>query len=413
MRQRRRKPVNWFAVVILLALIAFVVYVNVVIGPTIQQQLGPTPTVTRSPESYLTEAEALFEEGRLSQALQVYEEVILLTPDDPGVYVSLARVQLFAGLYQEALTNTENALLLNPNNSMAHALRGSAFIQLGEYLLAEAPIQRALEIEPNNGIAHAFRAELLGNMYLNNIGPFDALDQAIVASRDAVQLAPSAIESHRARGFILEITQNYEDAILEYQAAIAINGRISDLHLSLGRMYRATGALPQAVEEYTLANTLNPSDPRPDLYTSRVYIFTGEYGKAAQYAQQAVQDAPGDGYLRGNWGLALVQNYQTEEAAVQFALAIYGGSDENGATVEPVIFDGTDGRITEYYYTYALLLARAQRCGEALPVAQQILGTASNDEVAVYNAQEALRLCTENLEQDDGQAATAEPASQP
>jgi tetratricopeptide (TPR) repeat protein len=412
MRQRRQKPVNGFVVTVLVALIAFVTYVNVVIGPTIRQRMGPTPTITRNPETYLTEAEALFNEGRLAQAIEIYSQVILLTPADPGVYIALARLQLFSGQYQEALTNAENALLLNPNNSMAHALRGSALIQLGEYLRAEAPITRALEIEPANGIAHAFRAELLGNMYLNNIGPFDVLDQAIVASRDAVQLAPSAIESHRARGFILEITQNYEEAIQEYQAAITINAHISELHLSLGRMYRATNQMPMAVEEYTLANTLNPSDPRPDLYTSRVYIYTGDYAKAAQYAQQAVQDDLTDGYLRGNWGLALSENFQFPDAVTQLSLAIYGGADESGAVVEPVIFDGGDGRITEYYYTYALLLARSQRCGETLSVAQQILGTVPNDEVAVYNAQEALRLCAQNLE-DEGREATSEPASQP
>ncbi len=104
---------------LLVILIAFVTYVDRFVLPTAQTPFMPTPTVTRAPESYVTEAEGLFAEGKLLQSIDTYMEAIRLTPNDPALYIALARVQIFAGKYDDALVNAENSLLLNPNSSMA------------------------------------------------------------------------------------------------------------------------------------------------------------------------------------------------------------------------------------------------------------------------------------------------------
>jgi len=395
--KRRRRPVNFFRIFLLLLLIAIGIYINKVVIPSVPPPFVPTPTATRDPESYIAEAEGLFEQGKLFQSIEVYQEAIRIKPDEPAIYVTLARVQVFAGQNKEAQTNTENALLLNPNNSMAHAVRGWALTQEGDYLAAEAAIKRALELDANNGIAHAYYAELLGDMYLDNTGPFDAITLAGEESRVATTLAPNSLEAHRARAFILEITDNREEAVREYQSAITVNGNIADLHLALGRTYKAMSVFDKAIEEFTLANTLNPSDPTSSLYTSRTYAAVGEFVKAAQYAEQAVKAGPTDPYLRGNWGVLLYKVPDWPDAVAQLALAVNGGVNEDGQNIQPLTLTGDDPRLVEYFTTYALLLARLNRCGEALPIAQLILANVPSDEIAVYNAQESMRICQNNL----------------
>ncbi|RME89356.1 MAG: tetratricopeptide repeat protein, partial [Anaerolineae bacterium] len=348
------------------------------------------------PESYLTEAEALFEQGKLLQAIDVYKEAIRVRPDDPTIHVALARVQVFAGQYEDAQVSAEDALLLNPNNSMAHAVRAWALDFQGNYLEAEAAIKRALELDPNNAMAHAYYAEILADSYIFGTGAFDALERAAEESRVALALAPNALESHRARGYILEVTGNYEEAIREYQAAIAINENIADLHLALGRNYRALGVYDKAVEEFTRANALNPTDPTPDLLISRTYATIGEYAKASQYAEQAVKDNPTDPVLHGNLGVMYYHNFQWAEAVQELAYVVHGGVTEDGQTVSPLELTN-DVRVAEYYFTYGLVLARLNRCGEALPVFQMILAKIPGNEIAVFNAQEGIRLCEENL----------------
>ena len=394
---RRRKPIHPFRILFLLILIAIAVYVNQVVIPTIPPPFVATATPTRQPESYLSEAEGLFSDGKLLQSISVYQEAISLQPNNPATYIALARIQIFAGQYKAALTNAENSLLLSTNSSMAYAIRGWAFTKLGDYVSAETAIKKAIEIDANNGQAHAYYAELLGEMYLANTGPFDSLDLAIEESRVATSLSPNSIEANVSRGFILEITDNREQAVQAYIAAININPNIPEVHLALGRTYKVLGAIGNAIDEYTLANTLNPADPLPDLYTSRAYAANGDFAKAIQSAELAVSNAPTDAYMYGNLGLMLYRNYQWPDSITQFSIAIHGGTSSDGQEIKPLTLVGDDLYITEYYYSYALVLAHTNHCSEVLEIAKLILDRVPSDEVATFNAQEALNLCEASL----------------
>ncbi|MBN1302832.1 MAG: tetratricopeptide repeat protein [Anaerolineales bacterium] len=407
---RRRRRINWFRISIFLLLIAMVVYVNLVVLPGIEPIGVPTPTATRSPESFVTEAETLFEQGKLFQSIEAYQDAIKSNPSDPTTHIALARVQVYAQQHEDAQTSAENALLLNPNNSMAHAVRAWALDFQGDYLAAESAIKRSLEIDPNNGMAHALYAEILIDAYLTGSGVFENVEKAIEESRVAMDLSPNTLETHRARGYVLEATQNYEEAIREYESAISINANIPDLHLSLGLNYRALGVYDKAIEEFTRANALNPGDPNPDLYISRTYATIGEYAKAAQYAETALKDNPADASLHGNLGVMYYRNFQWPEARDELSLVANGGETEDGVVVEPLPISNNT-RITEYYFTYALVLARLNDCGEALKIAQQIQAAVPADEIAVINANEAINICQQNL--DPSPTATPEETEEP
>lgn len=398
MRQRRRK-INWFFIAVLVLLIAIITYMDRFVLTVANSPFNPTPTATREPESYVTDAEALFNEGKLIDAIDTYMQAIRLRPDDPALYIAVARVQIFAGRYDEALVNTENALLLNPDNSMAHALRGWALTQQGEYTAADESLKTALSLDPNNGLAHAYNAFLLGQMAVEGTGPYvDPIQDAIAASVAAIALAPNSLEAHWARGYIYQITDtdNLQLAIQEYLAAININPNISKLHLDLGVAYRANSNIDEAIQQYTLANTLNPTDYLPDLYSSRALIAISEFDKASQYAESAVRDAPTDPYLRGNWGYVLYKNFEWTDAATQLSLTINGGTADDGQVIEPLGTTGNDVWVARYYYVYAILLAQSDRCGEALPLTQVILDVFRFDADATYNAEYVQELCAES-----------------
>ena len=403
---KRRKPLNYFRIITLLVVIGFVMYFGVVIGPGVQNSFLPTPTITRSPESFVNEAGQLFEQGKLPQAIQSYELAVRALPNDPSIYISLARTQVWAGKYKEAQTSAENALLLNPNNSTAHAVRGWALEAQRDFLAAETAIKRALELDPNNALAHAYYSELIADEYLEGKGPFDALGRMSEESKVALSLAPGLFESHRARGYVFEATGNYEEAIREYEAAVAINKNIADVHVSLGRNYRALEVYDKAVNSLTIANQLNPSDPTPLLYISRVYATVGEYAKAEQYAQQSVKTNPSDTALRGNLGVMYYRNFKWPEASAELSLVITGGKDADGVEVKPLELVVDAPRIAEYYFTYGLVQVRLNHCGTALPIFQKLLSVVPKDEIAVFNANEGIRLCTEAA------AVTPAPGSQ-
>jgi tetratricopeptide (TPR) repeat protein len=390
---QRKKPVRIGRIFILAVLVGAIIYINQVIVPITPPLFIPTPTATREPESYVTEAQNLETEGKFSQAILAYQLAIEVDPKNPSNYIAMARLQIYTNQFAEAETNAKNAMLLNANNSMASAILGWAQGFQGDYLEGLAALSRAIQLDPNNAIAYAYQAEVLALQNQAGTGTLTTLQEAIDASRQAQILGPNLVETHRARGVVLEMTANYEEAAREFEAAVAQNGNIADLHLALGRNYRALQQYDKAIEEFTRANSLNPTDPIPDTYIARTYFTVGEYAKAIQYAQQAIIDAPSDPYMYGNLGTMYYRNRQYQEAVDVLRLAIRGGTSETGEEIQGLPLDY--GRIAEYYFTYGLALARRGECSEALQIVQLLQQGVPSDETAIFNADEMVNICTE------------------
>ncbi len=155
MTRRTQRPPLW-RVFLLLALIGGALYVNQVVVPATPPLFIPTPTLTRSPESFVNLAEENMRAGKMPQAIDAYKQAIYSDPTNPSNYINLARLQVFLGEYDEAVTNAQNALLKNPDNPLAHAVLGWAQGLKGNTSDAELEIQKALTLDPNNALAHAY-----------------------------------------------------------------------------------------------------------------------------------------------------------------------------------------------------------------------------------------------------------------
>ncbi len=388
---KRKKRSNPWSIIILVVGIGAALYFEQVIVPVTPPLFIPTPTATQSPESFVANAESLMSQGKLSQAIQAYENAIQSAPKNPSNYVALSRLQIYTNQYPDALTNIENALLLNPNNSTALALRGWVEGFLGNWVEAETSLNNAIQQDPNNAIAYAYLAEVLANESQTGEGSLGTLDKAIEMSKRAVSLAPDLMETHRGRGVVLEITANYQEAVTEFEAAVALNPNIADLHMALGRNYRFLQEYDKAIDQFNRANALNPADPLPDTYISRTYATVGEWAKAIQFAEQAVKESAQDPYMQGNLGVMLYHNYQYKDLLPPLRLAVRGGTLDSGEEVKGLPLDY--GRVAEYYYTYGLAMAHTGGCGEALQISQLIQQGVPKDDVAVSNAQEMINIC--------------------
>ena len=397
MRQprNRRSPLK---ILILFVVVAFLIYVNLTIEPLSPALFLPSPTPTTSPEMFIAEAEQYASEGKYSLALQAYDRAIKSSPQDPANYIAAARLNLYAGNYDAAIENASNAVLLDQNNSMASAIQGFALGMRGDYLDGEASLNRAVNLDPSNAAAYGYLSIMLSNKILIGNEVLGDLDRAIEASRTAESIAADSLEALWARGTVLEITGNYEEAVADLERAVAINTNIADLHIALGRNYRFLDEYEKAVEEFTRANALNPGDPFPDTLIARTYASIGEFGRAIQYAEQAVADDPVDPYLYGNLGVMYKQNYDFERAIPMLKLAVQGGMTPEGVVVEGLPL--APGRVVEYYYNYGLTLMELGYCGgegQANAIAQSILQSINDDTIATYNANFILESCNQKL----------------
>jgi len=403
MTRRTRRPPFW-RLVLLVGLIGAALYINQVVVPATPPLFVPTATPTRSPESFVNQAEEFYKSGKISQAVKAYQDAIYSDPANPSNYVALARLQVINGDYEEAVTNCQNALLKNPNNPLAHAVMGWALGFQEKYGEAEIAVKKAMSLDANNALAYAYYAEILTAQ-----GDYTLYDKAAEASKKALDLGPNLMEAHRARGIVLLNTQNLEEALQEFQAAMTINKNIPDLNLYLGITYKALGEYDQAQEALLAAYALNPTDTIALTELSRAFFGDGRFPQAAQYAEEAVKVDPSDPRLHGNLGIIYYKQEAFDKAIASLGLAVRGGTAEDGVQVEGIPLDY--GRVEEYYWYYGFALARSNRCTEAVPVFQALLTGVPNDEIAIYNATEGLALCQQNLEAP--LAPTETPAIEP
>ncbi len=322
------------------------------------------------------------------------------------ILYALARLQVLSGNYDEAIINSQNALLKNPDNPLAHAVLGWALGFQEKYGEAEVELQKALSLDPNNALAHAYYAEVLINQ-----GDYAIYDKAAEASQKSLQLGPELMETHRARGIVLLNTQNLDEALQEFQTALAINKNIPSTNLYIGVTYKALEMYDKAQEALLAAYALDPTDTVALTELSRAYFADGRFPQAAQYAEEAVIVDPEDARLYGNLGIIYYRQEDYNKAISSLKMAISGGVLEDGTIVEGIPLDY--GRVEEFYWYYGFALARSNRCGDAIPVFQALLTGVPNDEIAVYNATEGLAMCQQQLESPNPSAESVSETETP
>jgi len=122
----------------------------------------------------------------------------------------------------------------------------------------------------------------------------------------------------------------------------------------------------------------------------------GEWEKGIQYGTAALRDGPEDPNLYANLGTLYFRKGQYNQALDYLEMAVRGGTSEEGVVVEGIPLSYELG-IIETYSRYGLALARINNCSQAVTVANTLLSTVADNENAVFNANEMLKICEENL----------------
>jgi tetratricopeptide (TPR) repeat protein len=399
MRKKRRRS-NPFRVLVLILLIAAAIYFERVIVPTIPPPFVPTPIPTRSPASFVLEADSLFEAGKLAQAEDAYYEAIEADPLDPEFYTNLARIQVFSGKYIDAEESASNAVLIEPNSALANAVFGwvldfQAFEAQDEAqkneLLTKAlqRIEKAVELDSGSALIQAYYAEVLIDYEI------ERYSDALQAAQLAVQMDPNLMEAHRALGYVWESTGTYDRALDSYKAALRIHNNLPILFISVGNMYQALDDVEDAVDNYLRAAALDPLNPDPLTLIALAESRVGRYGIASQYAADAVDKDPSNPRLHGNLGRMYFKNNENSKSIDELRLAVQGGVTEDGVVVEGLPIDIEDIRVIEFYYTYGIALAIDGQCDFSGDIFEQLLLMTPDNEFVVANATEALVICGE------------------
>ncbi|MEE9192273.1 MAG: tetratricopeptide repeat protein [Candidatus Aerophobetes bacterium] len=120
--------------------------------------------VVPQPEPWLVhqmEADKLYEEGKLDEAIGIYEKAWILEPGNSTIPLMLGIIHEDKGLLRAANGYFERAKLLSSQEKDFYDLRGMIYFQKGKLDKAIVDVDKALEIGPDSAFSHF----LLGNIY--------------------------------------------------------------------------------------------------------------------------------------------------------------------------------------------------------------------------------------------------------
>jgi tetratricopeptide (TPR) repeat protein len=408
----------------------------------------PTPTPTRLAGSYILEAQAYFEAGKLydpdppeptppnPDAIDAYQKALEIDPNDAQAWAEMARIQTYAinmlssdaerqAKLDEALQSINRAVELNPDDSTTHAVRAFVLDWNASYardetkaadLLKEAEGEavRAYQLDPQNALALAFYAEVLLDQ--------QKWLQAEQYAAQAVALDPNSMDVHRVYATVLESLGQYNSAIKEYLQAIAINPNLTFLYVYIGRNYARLASnnptsplFTTALDYYAKAADINAqlgvTNPIPYIEIAKTYSQMGEFFIAARNAEKALSFDPTNANTYGQLGIIYVRSRNYEGAMEALQCAVVGClSDENeiaknlvdqGLLTNSVSVEGlplTNLTVAYYYVEYGTVLAFLSRpnqnnCPEATDVLEQVRAQYPDDPILMSIVSDSEGIC--------------------
>jgi tetratricopeptide (TPR) repeat protein len=283
-RPKRRRSSPWRKL-ILLALIGAGIYILIQFRQQgVETPFIPTPTPTRTASSYVAEAEGLYWEGDLTQAIAVYERAIEMDPTEVEPHIALARLLALRGRTIESVQRAEQAVERAPTNAHAWAVLGMTYDWHGEVDRAIDACQRAIELRSDSAAAYAYLAEA----YADD----GQWAKAMESIQTALDLDDRSVDVHRNHGYVMEVQGNYWEALNAYKRALEIHPNLAHIHIALGKNYWQLGDFDAAMQSFQHASVVDPNSAEAHYTLGRAHYEAGEHEEAKEYLQRATEVDP-------------------------------------------------------------------------------------------------------------------------
>jgi tetratricopeptide (TPR) repeat protein len=263
---------------------------------------SPDDSIRRHYES----AEAARRAGNLSVAEARYRDILSVA------YHKLGRIHSAQSDYQRALTTLETAATYSPRSTEVLVDLSIAYFNAGQYRKAVEPLDRALASDARSVAAH----HMLGKSYFM-LGEFE---RAGAELETALKLAPKDYDVAYTLALAYLKQRRVPPARGIFESMLAALGNRPQLRVLIGRAYRETGYLAEAIDEFNQAIALDPHFPRVHYYLGLTYLLkdgAARLGDAEREFKMELAKHPGEYFA--NFYLGIVNTIERRwETALGF-----------------------------------------------------------------------------------------------
>jgi tetratricopeptide (TPR) repeat protein len=168
-----------------------------------------------------------------SEAADAFGSAIRLDADNPALHYELGNALFEQAKVGEAQAEFDKALKIDPKLYKAHYRLGVVLQSQDKLREADAEFRKAIEANPRFVPPYL----KLGDMYLDN----DYDKEAGQVFQNAILADESSGEAHQGYAESLQKQKQYEEAIKEFQKAVANNGELYLAYYNIGHTYVLLG----------------------------------------------------------------------------------------------------------------------------------------------------------------------------
>ena len=282
----RKKRMKWISLTCLMIVCLFFLVWIIPNKGTYNKEINNPPSFQKQTtkqtdqtdlSSYFKQAYQLGENGEYEQAIDIYQKILCLHPNDAVVHHNMAVNLDRIGRYEEATHHYRQAIQINSDDSDMYKNLGLSLIAQSQFEEAVQVLDEAIQLMPDHADYYKHKAFALSEMGLP--------DQAVPIYEKAIQLNPNDPDTYKKLGFAFFDQKKYEDAIGAYQQSIRLNPDDPFTLDSLGFAYFVKGDIPNAMTFCEKAIHLDPENPVIRMNFSELCLEAGDYEKALKHAQ--------------------------------------------------------------------------------------------------------------------------------
>ena len=141
-------------------------------------------------------------------------------------------------------------------------------------------------------------------------------------ARHEVEKAPNSFESRYNLGQMLQARGAIDEAVEQFEAAVAIRPKDAVANNALGGALLAKGDVDRAVKDFRVALASQPDYFDAHYNLGNAYAAQGKFSEAAEQFGDAAKLNPDDAMAQANLGTALVQLGRLDEARSHYQAAL-------------------------------------------------------------------------------------------
>ncbi|MCP4024571.1 MAG: tetratricopeptide repeat protein [Desulfobacteraceae bacterium] len=252
--------------------------------------------------------------GKLSEAEQIYMQVLAVDPDHVDANHYLGTIGLQVGKYDIAIQFFQKAIKAAPDFAELYNKQGLAFKGTGRINDAVTSYQKAISLNPDFFMAYYN----MGTAFQES----QNLVSAIESYNKALSIKPDYFEALVNLGLAFHDSGQFDKAVANYNKAVAINDGVAQVFQNLGNAQNETGSINEAIESYQRALELDPDFVQAHLNLGITFKVSNLLEKAMVCLNQAISIKPDYGEAHYNLGIVLQETGQLEKAVESYQKAL-------------------------------------------------------------------------------------------